>query len=86
MRRIIRNLRNEIEGKSGVKNDLVHARLAWRDIASGLLRSIGHVRKVDGRERERDGEELGDKGLRVVMPGDKHGGRYVREVVKVQIK
>ena len=35
---------------------------------------------------ERDGEELGDKGLRVVMPGDKHGGRYVRDVVAIEVK
>ena len=35
---------------------------------------------------ERDGEELGDKGLRVVMPGDKHGGRYVRDVVEIEVK
>jgi hypothetical protein len=35
---------------------------------------------------ERDGEELGDKGLRVVMPGDKHGGHYVRDVVEIEIK
>jgi molybdate transport system regulatory protein len=35
---------------------------------------------------ERDGEEFGDKGLRVVMPGDKHGGRYVRDVVEIEVK
>jgi DMSO/TMAO reductase YedYZ molybdopterin-dependent catalytic subunit len=35
---------------------------------------------------ERDGEELGDNGLRVVMPGDKHGGRYVRDVVEIEVK
>jgi 2-methylisocitrate lyase-like PEP mutase family enzyme len=34
---------------------------------------------------ERDGEELRDKGLRVVMPGDKHGGRYVRDFVKIEV-
>jgi hypothetical protein len=36
---------------------------------------------------ERDGEELrDDKGLRVVMPGDKHSGRYVRDVVEIEVK
>jgi Oxidoreductase molybdopterin binding domain len=35
---------------------------------------------------ERDGEDLGDKGPRVVMPGDKHGGRYVRDVVEIEVK
>ena len=35
---------------------------------------------------ERDGEELGDQGLRVVMPGDKHGGRYVRDVIEIEVK
>jgi Oxidoreductase molybdopterin binding domain len=35
---------------------------------------------------ERDGEALGEKGLRVVMPGDKHGGRYVRDVVEIEVK
>jgi DMSO/TMAO reductase YedYZ molybdopterin-dependent catalytic subunit len=34
----------------------------------------------------RDGEELGNKGLRLVMPGDKHGGRYVRDVVEIEVK
>jgi hypothetical protein len=35
---------------------------------------------------ERDGQELGNNGLRVVMPGDKHGGRYVRDVVELEVK
>ena len=35
---------------------------------------------------ERDGEELGEKGLRAVMPGDKRGGRYVRDVVEIEVK
>lgn len=35
---------------------------------------------------ERDGAELGDNGLRVIMPGDKHGGRYVRDVVEIEVK
>jgi DMSO/TMAO reductase YedYZ molybdopterin-dependent catalytic subunit len=35
---------------------------------------------------EQDGEELRDKGLRVVMPGDKRGGRYVRDVVEIEVK
>jgi DMSO/TMAO reductase YedYZ molybdopterin-dependent catalytic subunit len=35
---------------------------------------------------ERDGQELGDTGLRVVMPGDKHGGRYVRDVAEIEVK
>jgi hypothetical protein len=35
---------------------------------------------------ERDGVELGDKVLRVVMPGDKHGGRYVRDVVEIAVR
>lgn len=35
---------------------------------------------------ERDGAELGENGLRVVMPGDKHGGRYVRDVVEIEVK
>jgi hypothetical protein len=35
---------------------------------------------------ERDGEELGDQALRVVMPGDKHGGRYVRDVAEIEVK
>ena len=35
---------------------------------------------------ERDGQELGNNGLRVVMPGDKHGGRYVRDVVEIEVK
>ena len=35
---------------------------------------------------ERDGQELDDKSLRVVMPGDKHGGRYVRDVVEIEVK
>jgi hypothetical protein len=35
---------------------------------------------------QRDGEDLGDKGLRVVMPADKHGGRYVRDIVEIEVK
>ena len=35
---------------------------------------------------ERDGQELSDAGLRVVMPGDKHGGRYVRDVAQIEVK
>lgn len=35
---------------------------------------------------ERDGEKLGSNGLRVVMPGDKRGGRYVRDVVEIEVK
>ena len=35
---------------------------------------------------ERDGQELSDTGLRCVMPGDKHGGRYVRDVVEIEVK
>jgi hypothetical protein len=35
---------------------------------------------------ERDGEELGDQALRIVMPGDKHGGRYVRDVAEIEVK
>jgi len=35
---------------------------------------------------ERDGLELGDTGSRVVMPGDKHGGRYVRDVAEIEVK
>ena len=34
---------------------------------------------------ERDGEAL-EKCLRVVMPGDKRGGRYVRDVVEIEVK
>jgi DMSO/TMAO reductase YedYZ molybdopterin-dependent catalytic subunit len=35
---------------------------------------------------ERDGAGLADNGLRVVMPGDKRGGRYVRDVVEIEVK
>jgi DMSO/TMAO reductase YedYZ molybdopterin-dependent catalytic subunit len=35
---------------------------------------------------ERDGQELADTGLRIVMPGDKHGGRYVRDVAEIEVK
>jgi len=35
---------------------------------------------------ERDGVELGAQGLRVIMPGDRHGGRYVRDVVEMEVK
>jgi hypothetical protein len=35
---------------------------------------------------ERDGVELGEQGLRAVMPGDRHGGRYVRDVVEIEVK
>ena len=35
---------------------------------------------------ERDGRELSDTGLRIVMPGDKHGGRYVRDVAEIEVK
>lgn len=35
---------------------------------------------------QRNGQELGDNGLRVVMPGDRHGGRYVRDVVEIEVK
>ena len=35
---------------------------------------------------ERDGKDLGQAGLRVVMPGDKRGGRFVRDVVRIEIE
>jgi hypothetical protein len=35
-------------------------------------------------EGQRPAAEIG--GLRVVMPGDKHGGRYLRDVVKIEVK
>jgi hypothetical protein len=35
---------------------------------------------------ERNGEELGDDALRLVMPGDKHGGRYVRDVADIEVR
>jgi hypothetical protein len=35
---------------------------------------------------ERDGQELAETGLRIVMPGDKHGGRYVRDVAEIAVK
>lgn len=35
---------------------------------------------------ERDGRELSDTELRIVMPGDKHGGRYVRDVAEIEVK
>jgi hypothetical protein len=35
---------------------------------------------------ERDSQELADTGLRIVMPGDKHGGRYVRDVTEIEVK
>ena len=35
---------------------------------------------------ERDGQKLGDTGLRILMPGDKHGGRYVRDVAEIEVK
>jgi len=35
---------------------------------------------------ERDGQDLGATGLRIVMPGDKHGGRYVRDVAEIEVK
>lgn len=35
---------------------------------------------------ERNGQELDENGLRVVMPGDRHGGRYVRDVVEIEVK
>ncbi len=35
---------------------------------------------------ERDGKDLGQAGLRVVMPGDKRGGRSVRDVVRIEIE
>jgi hypothetical protein len=35
---------------------------------------------------QRDGEELGEQGLRAVMPGDRRGGRYVHDVVEVEVK
>jgi hypothetical protein len=35
---------------------------------------------------ERDGQQLSDTGLRIVMPGDKHGGRYVRDVAEIEVK
>jgi hypothetical protein len=50
---------------------------------SGIARDFGG--KAAMIVYEGDGKELGDKGLRVVMPGDKHGGRYVRDVVAVEV-
>ena len=35
---------------------------------------------------ERDGEELGEQGLRAVMPGDRRGGRYVRDVIEINVE
>jgi DMSO/TMAO reductase YedYZ molybdopterin-dependent catalytic subunit len=35
---------------------------------------------------QRDGQELGENGLRLVMPGDKRGGRYVRDVLEIEVK
>jgi hypothetical protein len=35
---------------------------------------------------ERNGEALGDNALRVVMPGDKRGGRYVRDVAEIEVR
>ena len=35
---------------------------------------------------ERDGEKLGEQGLRAVMPGDRRGGRYVRDVIEIDVE
>jgi hypothetical protein len=35
---------------------------------------------------ERDGQELGEQGLRAVMPGDRRGGRYVRDVIEIEVE
>jgi hypothetical protein len=35
---------------------------------------------------ERDNEPLGAAGLRLIMPGDKHGGRDVRDVVAITVE
>jgi len=35
---------------------------------------------------DRDGKPLGANGLRIVIPGDKHGGRMVHDVVHIEVK
>jgi hypothetical protein len=35
---------------------------------------------------ERNGQDLDNKSLRLVMPGDKHDGRYVRDIVEIEVK
>jgi len=35
---------------------------------------------------QRDNEPAGASGFRLVMPGDKHGGRFVRDVVAIDVE
>lgn len=35
---------------------------------------------------EKDGKPLGAEGYRLVVPGDKRGARYVKDVVKIELK
>lgn len=54
-----------------------------------VVTSTGEIAPDFGDKRalvafERDGKPLAD--FRIVMPGDKHGGRYAREVVAIAVE
>lgn len=73
------------------RNSLHHYLLVTGRDGYGVILSIGEIDpEFEGKlallAYEHDGKPEGADGLRLIVPGDKHGGRAVRDVVHVEVR
>jgi DMSO/TMAO reductase YedYZ molybdopterin-dependent catalytic subunit len=84
--------RAKLADEKGNRPDLHHFALVTGRDGYAVVIALGEIDPdFEGKDvliaYEKDGEPLGAKdGLRLVVPGDKHGGRAVRDVVRVEIR
>lgn len=82
---------NGLKDLKGHHEELKHTFLVTASDDYRIAFSFGEIAPDFGSRQvliayERDGKELADGNLRIVVPGDTRGARSVRDVVKIEVK